>query len=177
MWIFYPSSVFLRVFVLCSLLSSIAGLTVKYSRVPVTKMEGHSLTLKCSLLYEKESCDDIQATWCFSHSAEDCEPFMDPHRYQIKVNETEQNQERLRDILMTFNSLRLQDSGYYQCNAKCTISGTQGKGHLVYLNVTADPYKGLNVSKSSGQFEADTTLLTLSGILLLWCYCMDHHIV
>ncbi|XP_073698768.1 short transient receptor potential channel 5a [Garra rufa] len=81
---------------------------------------------------------------------------MDPNTYLITVNETERAEHRLRNIFLTISSLKLQDSGFYQCDATCLKSGTQAKGHFIRLNVTAYQYKGLKVSTWSGQLKADT---------------------
>lgn len=106
-----------------------------YPREPFTKAEGDSLSLSCMVKFQRKSCKEIQTKWCFFRTPDNCEPIIDPHRYIIHVNETEDIDYRLRRIFITFNSVRHQDSGYYQCNAKCE-SGTEAKGHLVHLNVT-----------------------------------------
>ncbi len=68
---------------------------------------------------------------------------MDPNTYLITVNETEleKDNHKLRDIFLTIGSLKLQDSGFYQCDATCLDSGTQAKGHLLFLNVTGLSWK------------------------------------
>ncbi len=105
---------------------------VRYPREPVTTTEGLSLSLKCTVEYRKEDCD-IEAKWCY-----ELLPIMDPNTYLITVNETELEKDNLRqrNIFLTISSLKLQDSGLYQCDAKCLNSGTQAKGHLVAVNVT-----------------------------------------
>lgn len=106
---------------------------VKYSREPVTKTEGHFVSLKCEVQYEIQNCDIVTNWW---YRNEPSKLITDPNQYLITVNETEKNQFRHRNIFLSFNSLSLKDSGYYQCDAKCLNSGTQGKGHLLFLNVT-----------------------------------------
>ncbi|XP_057188144.1 uncharacterized protein zgc:174945 [Triplophysa rosa] len=162
MQVSHPNSMFLLFAVFCYLPSYIAGVAVKYSREPFTKAEGASLSLTCMVQFGKKACKEIQSKWCLLLTPDNCKPLIDPHRYIIHVNETEDREYRLRRIFITFNSLNLQDSGYYQCNAKCE-SGTEAKGHLVHLAVT-----GPNVSKWSGQHKVDPALFTLSVILLLW---------
>ncbi|XDV14656.1 hypothetical protein PO909_014874 [Leuciscus waleckii] len=173
MQIFHPTSVFLTMVVLCSLLSSLAGVIVKYSREPVTKTEGHFVSLKCEVHYEM-NCDIVSLTnWWYikpNPNEPESKPITDPNQYSITVNETEKEQFRNRNIFLSFNSLSLEDSGYYQCDAKCLNSGTQAKGHLLYLNVTADPNKGLKASTWSGQLKADEAVLALSAILFLSRY-------
>ncbi|XP_077061045.1 uncharacterized protein LOC143714027 [Siphateles boraxobius] len=169
MQIFHPTSVFLTMVVLCNLLSSLAGVLVKYSREPVTKTEGHFVSLKCEVQYEKQNCDIVTSWWYTNPNANQI-LITDPNQYLITVNETEKYQFRHRNIFLSFHSLSLENSGYYQCDAKCLNSGTQGKGHLLYLNVTADPYKGLKVSAWSGQLKADEGVLALSAILFLSRY-------
>ncbi|KAK7162124.1 hypothetical protein R3I94_004691 [Phoxinus phoxinus] len=169
MQIFHPTSVYLAMVVLCSLLSSLAGVLVRYSREPVTKTEGHFVSLKCEVQYEIQNCD-IVTNWYINPSGPESKPITNPNQYLISVNETEKGQFRYRNIFLTFNSLSLEDRGYYQCDAKCLNSGTEGKGHLLYLNVTADPYKGLKVSTWSGQLKADEAVLALSAILFLSRY-------
>ncbi|XP_048053834.1 uncharacterized protein zgc:174945 [Megalobrama amblycephala] len=178
MQIFHPTSAPLIMAVFCSLLSSLVGgpVVVKYSREPVTKTEGHFLSLKCLVQYEIQNCDIVNNWWYIKpaegEAAPETEPKLitDPNHYVITVNETQKEQMRQRNIFLSFNSLSLKDSGYYQCDAKCLNSGTAAKGHLVYLNVTADPYKGLKVSTWSGQLKADAAVLAFSAILFLCCY-------
>ncbi|KAK7162123.1 hypothetical protein R3I94_004691 [Phoxinus phoxinus] len=141
MQIFHPTSVYLAMVVLCSLLSSLAGVLVRYSREPVTKTEGHFVSLKCEVQYEIQNCD-IVTNWYINPSGPESKPITNPNQYLISVNETEKGQ----------------------------FSGTEGKGHLLYLNVTADPYKGLKVSTWSGQLKADEAVLALSAILFLSRY-------
>ncbi|XP_043094201.1 uncharacterized protein zgc:174945 [Puntigrus tetrazona] len=168
MQLFHPTTAFL-VFVLCSELKSLAMVVVKYPREPVTKAEGLSMSLMCTVEYEREDCD-IEAKWWYTNSTE-LLPIMDPNAFLITVNETKTNELRLRKISLTIRSLKLQDSGLYQCDAKCLNSGTQAKGHLVNVTVTADPYKGMKVSTWSGQLKADAAALICSAILLLLrCY-------
>ncbi|KAF4118996.1 uncharacterized protein zgc:174945 [Onychostoma macrolepis] len=169
MQIFHPTVAFLIMFVLCSQPTS--AVIVRYPREPVTQTEGLSLSLKCTVEYRKKDCD-IEAKWWYTNSYE-LLPIMDPNTYLITVNETELETKklRLRNIFLTISSLKLQDSGLYQCDAKCLDSGTQAKGHLVAVNITADPYKGLKVSTWSGQLKADAAALAFSTILLLLrCY-------
>ncbi|KAI7810775.1 hypothetical protein IRJ41_006474 [Triplophysa rosa] len=135
MQVSHPNSMFLLFAVFCYLPSYIAGVAVKYSREPFTKAEGASLSLTCMVQFGKKACKEIQSKWCLLLTPDNCKPLIDPHRYIIHVNETEDREYRLRRIFITFNSLNLQDSGYYQCNAKCE-SGTEAKGHLVHLAVT-----------------------------------------
>ncbi|XP_056120513.1 uncharacterized protein zgc:174945 [Rhinichthys klamathensis goyatoka] len=168
MQIFPPTSVFLTMVVLCSLLSSLSGVVVKYSRETVTKTEGHFVSLKCEVQYDIQNCDIVTNWWYINGNKS--KPITDPNHYLITVNETEKNQLSYRNIFLSFNSLSLEDSGHYQCDAKCLNSGTVGKGHLLYLNVKADPYKGLKVSTWSGQLKADKALLALSAILFLSRY-------
>ncbi|XP_067298919.1 uncharacterized protein zgc:174945 [Pseudorasbora parva] len=174
MQLFRLTTVFLIMVVLCSLLSSEGTVTVVYPREPVMKTEGHPLSLKCEVRYETQNCDIVTNWWYIKPTKREPEskPITDPNQYVIRVNETQKEKEkyRRRNILLSFNSLNLNDSGYYQCDARCVNSGTQGKGHLVYLNVTADPYKGLKVSTWSGKLKADTAVLAFSAILFLWCY-------
>ncbi|XP_065109986.1 butyrophilin subfamily 2 member A1 [Paramisgurnus dabryanus] len=162
MHISHPTSVLLLLAVLCNLLVCLAGVTVKYPRDPYTKAEGDTLTLKCMVHYEPKTCKDIKTRWCCLDKVDHCSSLKDPSRYLIQVNETQEKEYRQRSIFVTFNSLTRQDTAYYQCNAVCS-SGTEGKGHLVHLNVT-----GLKASKWSGQSKVDTALLTLSVALLLW---------
>ncbi|XP_059409165.1 uncharacterized protein zgc:174945 [Carassius carassius] len=169
MQIFYLTTMFLIMAVLCSQLISLSAVSVIYSREPVTKTEGLSLSLKCTVKYRIEDCDFETNWWKWNRD----EPLQitDPNKYLITVNETETDEHRLRDIFLRFSSLNLQDSGRYQCDAKCLNSGTAAKGHLLVLNVTADPYKDLKVSTWSGQLKADAAVLALSTTLLLtWCY-------
>ncbi len=114
---------------------------VRYPREPVTQTEGHSLSFKCTVEYRKEDCD-IEAKWWYTKSSESL-PIMDPNTYLITVNETELEKDnlKLRDIFLTIGSLKLQDSGFYQCDATCLDSGTQAKGHLLFLNVTGLSWK------------------------------------
>lgn len=111
---------------------------MKYSREPVTETEGHSLSLKCEVQYEIQDCDIVNNWWYIKHAKREpeVEPITDPNQYVIEVNETQKEKLRHRNIFLSFNSLRLKDSGYYQCDAKCLNSGTVAKGHLVYLKVT-----------------------------------------
>lgn len=109
---------------------------MKYPREPFTKAEGDSLSLTCTVQFQTKACQDIKTKWCLLLTPDNCKPLIDPHRYLIHVNETEDEEYRFRRIFITFNSLRLEDSGYYQCNAKCEVSGTEAKGHYVHLDVT-----------------------------------------
>uniref|UniRef100_A0A672MWX7 Zgc:174945 n=1 Tax=Sinocyclocheilus grahami TaxID=75366 RepID=A0A672MWX7_SINGR len=148
MQIFHPTTAFLIMVVLCSLLWQWV-MTVIYSREPVTKMEG----LKCTVKYKIQDCD-IQTNWWYMNIRESLQ-ITDPSRYLITVNETEREEYRLRNIFLTLNSLRRSDT----------------RGHLVHLIVTAEPYKGLKFSAWSGQLKADAAALALSAVLLiLWCY-------
>lgn len=131
---------------------------VRYPREPVTKTEGLSLSLKCTVEYRTEDCD-IEAKWWYTNSYE-LLPIMDPNTYLITVNETNTNDKRLRNIFLTISSLKLQDSGLYQCDAKCLDSGTQAKGHLVPVNVT-----GLSWKK---------TLFWFLGCFILQCSWLWH---
>ncbi|KAL1282687.1 hypothetical protein QQF64_001490 [Cirrhinus molitorella] len=166
MQIFQPTTAFLIMFVLCSQPNSLATVTVRYPREPVTKTEGLLLSLKCSVEYKTKDCD-IEANWRYMNNSFESLPLMDPNTYLITVNETERTEHRERNIFLTFNSLKLQDSGSYQCEAVCRNSGTQAKGHLVRLNVTADPYKGLKASTWSGRLKTDAAMLALSALILL----------
>ncbi|XP_039507824.1 uncharacterized protein zgc:174945 [Pimephales promelas] len=165
MQIFHPTSVFLTMVVLCSLLSSLAGVRVKYSRETVTKTEGQFVSLKCEVQYDIQNCDIVSNWWYINGN--ELKPITDPNHYLITVNETGKNQLRSRNLFLSFYSLSLKDSGQYQCDAKCLNSGTEGKGHLLYLDVKADPNKGLQVSTWSGQLKADEALLALSAMLFL----------
>ncbi|XP_073699333.1 uncharacterized protein [Garra rufa] len=167
--IFYPTAAFLIMVVLCIQPTSLSAVKVKYSRDPVTKTEGLSLSLKCTVEYKTQDCN-IETNWWYENSSARFLLF-DPNTYLITVNETETDEDRLRNIFLTFNSLKLQDSGSYQCDATCLNSGTQAKGHLVRLTVTADLNKGLKDSTWNSQSKADPAALALSAlILLLWCY-------
>ncbi|KTG33833.1 hypothetical protein cypCar_00031288 [Cyprinus carpio] len=170
MQIFHLTTAFLIMVVLCSQPTSLSAVSVIYPREPVTKTEGLLLSLKCTVRYKTEDCD-IQTNWWQWNNSVPLQ-ITDPNKYLITVNETETDEKRLRNIFLTFSSLNLQDSGFYQCDAKCLNSGTQAKGHLLRLNVTADPYKDLRVSTWSGQLKADAAALALSAtlLLLLWCY-------
>nr|NP_001076361.1 uncharacterized protein LOC793867 precursor [Danio rerio] len=166
MQISYPTSAFLIAF-LCSLLSSLSGLIVRYPREPVEEMEGRVLSFKCRLEYKTENCD-ISAKWWRVESETISEPITDTNRFLITVNETKKDEQRHRDIVLTFKSLSIADRGYYQCNAKCLNSGTVGKGHVLTLNVKADPHKGLKASAWSGKLKTDVTVLVLSIVLFVW---------
>ncbi|XP_050971645.1 mast/stem cell growth factor receptor kita [Labeo rohita] len=160
---------FLIMVVFSSQLTSLATVSVIYSREPLTKTEGLSLSLKCTVEFKTKDCD-IEAKWWYTNSSK-LFPLVDPNSYLITVNETERAEHRLRNIFLTISSLKLQDSGFYQCDATCLNSGTQAKGHFVHLNVTAEPNKGLKFSAWSGHLKTDATALALSAILLLlWCY-------
>ncbi|XP_073716104.1 butyrophilin subfamily 2 member A1 [Misgurnus anguillicaudatus] len=135
MHISHPNSVLLLLAVVCNLLVCLAGVSVIYPRDPYIKAEGDTLTLKCMVHYEPEKCKDIQTRWCGLNKEDRCIYLTNPSRYLIQVNETEEKEYRQRRIFVTFNSLTRQDTTYYQCNAVCS-SGTEGKGHLVHLNVT-----------------------------------------
>uniref|UniRef100_A0A673GGU7 Zgc:174945 n=1 Tax=Sinocyclocheilus rhinocerous TaxID=307959 RepID=A0A673GGU7_9TELE len=153
MQIFHPTTAFIIMVVLCSLLWQ-RVMTVIYSHEPVTKTEG----LKCTVKYKIQDCD-IQ-TNC---------------RYLITVNETERDEYRLRSIFLTLNSLRRSDSGFYQCDAECLNSGTLARGHLVHLIVTADPYKGLKFSAWSGQLKADKSSQVKSALLSILPHVQHIH--
>uniref|UniRef100_A0A671LEI8 Zgc:174945 n=1 Tax=Sinocyclocheilus anshuiensis TaxID=1608454 RepID=A0A671LEI8_9TELE len=169
MQIFHLTTAFLIMVVLCSQPTSLSAVTVIYSREPVTKTEGLSLSLKCTVRYKIQDCD-IQTNWWHWNIDEPLQ-ITDPNKYLITVNETEIDEHRLRNIFLTFSSLKLQDGGRYQCDAKCLDSGTAAKGHLLVLNVTVDPYKDLKLSTWSGQLNADAAVLAFSAtLLLLWCY-------
>jgi len=110
---------------------------VKYSRETVTKTEGQFVSLKCEVQYDIQNCDIVSNWWYINGN--ELKPITDPNHYLITVNETGKNQLRSRNLFLSFYSLSLKDSGQYQCDAKCLNSGTEGKGHLLYLDV-----KGLN---------------------------------
>ncbi|XP_056306636.1 uncharacterized protein zgc:174945 [Danio aesculapii] len=166
MQISYPTFAFLIAF-LCSLLSSLSGVIVRYSREPVEEMEGRMLSFKCRLEYKKEDCD-ISAKWWHVESDAISEPITDPNRFLITVNETKKDDQRHRDIVLTFKSLSIADRGLYQCNAKCLNTQTVAKGHVLFLNVTADPHKGLKASAWSGKLKTDLTVLVLGIVLCVW---------
>ncbi|CAM4500764.1 unnamed protein product [Leuciscus chuanchicus] len=130
-------------------------------------------SLTCEVHYEM-NCDIVSLTnWWYikpNPNEPESKPITDPNQYLITVKETEKEQFRNRNIFLSFNSVSLEDSGYYQCDAKCLNSGTQAKGHLLYLNVTADPNKDLKASTWSGQLKADEAVLALSAILFLSRY-------
>lgn len=117
----------------------LCAVSVIYPREPVTKTEGLLLSLKCTVRYKTEDCD-IQTNWWQWNNSVPLQ-ITDPNKYLITVNETETDEKRLRNIFLTFSSLNLQDSGFYQCDAKCLNSGTQAKGHLLRLNVTGLSWK------------------------------------
>ncbi|KAK2908615.1 hypothetical protein Q8A67_004452 [Cirrhinus molitorella] len=134
MQMLHPPAVLLIMVVFISHLTFLTAVTVKYPHEMITKTEGLLLSLKCTVEYKTKDCD-IQTTWWYKNSSEQF-PIMDPNRYLIRVNETERAEHRLRNIFLTISSLKLQDSGSYQCDATCLNSGTQAKGHFVHLNVT-----------------------------------------
>lgn len=92
------------------------------------------LSFKCRLEYNTQDCD-ISATWSRVESEAISKPITDPNRFLITVNETQNDEQRHRDMVLTFKSLSIADRGSYQCNAECLNTRTVAKGHVLFLNV------------------------------------------
>lgn len=109
---------------------------VRYSRDPIRRMERQSLTLNCTAEYEEEPCGNVWVSWCLTVPGKQCETLTDPDRYVININETKSNMRRQQDAFITFIQLTLNDSGFYQCEAKCQRSQTSAMGHVINVTVT-----------------------------------------
>ncbi|KAF5902304.1 B- and T-lymphocyte attenuator isoform X1, partial [Clarias magur] len=109
---------------------------VRYPRDPIRRSERQSLTLKCTAEYEEDACGNVWVSWCLTVPAKQCETLTDPDRYVIHINETINIGRRQQDAFITFNQLTLNDSGIYQCEAKCQRSKTSAMGHVINVTVT-----------------------------------------
>ncbi|TRZ02502.1 hypothetical protein DNTS_000079 [Danionella cerebrum] len=160
---------FLKMALCCSLMSTVAQISVKCPRKTVVKMEESSVSFECSVDYNLQDCD-VDSVWQSVENSTFSLPIADSNRYTITVNERERGMDRQRNVLLTFKSLSSSDTGIYQCEAKCLNTDIKAKGHLVTLNVTADPNKGVGISLWSGKLKTDTVTLALSIIIFLYWY-------
>lgn len=97
------------------------------------------MTLKCTAQYEEQHCGNISVFWCLSVEEKPCETLTDPERYLIHINETKLSGEtvfRQQDVFVTFTHLTLNDTGFYQCKAKCQRTGATAMGHHISVTVT-----------------------------------------
>ncbi|XP_060780586.1 uncharacterized protein zgc:174945 [Neoarius graeffei] len=158
---------------------------VKYSRQPIKRTEGQTLTLNCTAQYEKQHCENISVFWCLSVEDKPCEPLTDLDKYLIQISETKLSKETLlrqQDAFVTFTQLTRKDTGFYQCKAKCQHTGATAMGHRINVTVTGQEEtrniftsdaKGQTFLNRSNQCSMDMFLLTiLFSFILLWIHKM-----
>ncbi|KAG9262114.1 hypothetical protein AMEX_G23829 [Astyanax mexicanus] len=169
----YSAAVFLAVLTFCKPSSPEPYniMNVRYSRDPVGRTEGQSLTLKCTVEYNINQCFGLRNGWFLENKQE----LMNPHAYLIRINETKMSNNpefRRRDVTITFKRLFLNDSGLYQCVGKCA-DGPSAMGHLINLTVTEkkDDLLASDLNRSDRD-TADIILLILSGFILSWMLLM-----
>ncbi|KAL7845943.1 hypothetical protein AOLI_G00241350 [Acnodon oligacanthus] len=139
---------------------------VKYSREPLTGMEGQFLTMKCMVEYSEVQCEGLKAWWCLP--GEQCRPFTSPDRYLIYINETKMVKHgfRQRDVFIQFKNLSRSDTALYQCIAVCRHPETSAMGRLLSLTVTENPNKKQeNGQNQSDRCSMDMILLVVSFIV------------
>ncbi|KAI5090188.1 hypothetical protein C0J45_20323 [Silurus meridionalis] len=141
---------------------------VRNSRAPVLRTENQPLTLKCTAEYDELHFRSIVVSWCFkptiSTSTINCQPLIDPDLYSLHINESKISEKRQRDAFITFEQLTLSNTGFYQCKAKCSATGTSAMGHVINVTVTGDPNKGQKIPSCCNRCDVNMILLTISVI-------------
>ncbi|XP_046693812.1 uncharacterized protein zgc:174945 [Silurus meridionalis] len=161
------TALFLFFITICTF-SSKCLVQVRNSRAPVLRTENQPLTLKCTAEYDEQHFRSIVVSWCFkptiSTSTINCQPLIDPDLYSLHINESKISEKRQRDAFITFEQLTLSNTGFYQCKAKCSATGTSAIGHVINVTVTGDPNKGQKIPSCCNRCDVNMILLTISVI-------------
>uniref|UniRef100_A0A3B4Y1W3 Ig-like domain-containing protein n=1 Tax=Seriola lalandi dorsalis TaxID=1841481 RepID=A0A3B4Y1W3_SERLL len=107
-------------------------LEVLYKQKVMTPTRGETVKLSCEANYDLEKCGLVQVVW--RHITKNAD-LTNPNKYLTTVNETQLDDNmRRRQVVTEILNLTIEDSGDFQCEAKCE-NGNSAMGHLITITV------------------------------------------
>ncbi|XP_062400555.1 uncharacterized protein zgc:174945 [Sardina pilchardus] len=149
---------------------------VMYPKKEIKLIEGSSIKLNCTAVYQPKNCTTLSVYWCRRLETNPCQSLSEPDRQLITMNETAdpQNNIRYRDVMLEMWNISAKDAGLFQCQANCANSSANG--HFITLNI--DRTSAGSTPKPAnccGSKQTDLIVLLVATVatLFLWLECQS----